>query len=53
MSALSGGKDLVRLKLMWRMDGLMYVLKDSFQWKMTDVLVADHNRSMHVITGEP
>ena len=31
----------------------MYVLKDSFQWKMTDVLVADHNRSMHVITGEP
>ena len=31
----------------------MCVLIDSFQQKMTDVLVADHNRSMNVITGEP
>ena len=31
----------------------MYVLIDSFQQKMTDVLVADHNCSMNVIKGEP
>ena len=43
-----GGTDKCRGK-----DVNMYVLIDSFQQKMTDVLVADHNRSMNVITGEP
>ena len=45
--------DLAHLTSIWHMGNPIHALIDSFHQKMTDVLVADHNRSINVITGEP